>query len=93
MAKRYTGRIYKLEAEGCPLLYIGSTTTKLSSRMAAHRRDAKKKPHLPLYQTMNKYGVKNFSIVLLQLIENCTREQLKAAEYHYIQMLTQKTKA
>ena len=63
-SRGYTnGRIYKILNYIDNEVYVGSTCTHLSKRMAWHRRDATrpKRQHVPLYAKMKEYGIENFS--------------------------------
>ena len=64
------GKIYKIYNTVNEEIHIGSTTRKLSERMAEHRRPCtiKLKGHLPIYKAFMEFGVESFSI---ELIEKC----------------------
>lgn len=81
--KRYTGRIYRIINDIDNEAYIGSTTQRLSVRMGAHRRNARNGSKRPMYVHMRKIGIQHFKIFLLQHIDNCTKEELKALEHQY----------
>ena len=71
-------------------LYVGSTCQSLSQRMGEHRRGARKtrSQHFRLYQKMNKLGVENFTIVLLEEMPECQNiEQLRKKEREKIEEL------
>ena len=82
--KRYQGRIYRIINDIDHLAYIGSTTQQLCVRMAEHRRNARKGSKHPIYKHMRKLGIDHFKILLLQNIDNCTKEELEALEHEYI---------
>jgi group I intron endonuclease len=52
--------------------YVGKTTISVEKRFLEHLRDAKKrdKEERPLYKAINKYGENNFSIEILEQVEN-----------------------
>lgn len=83
VAKRYTGRIYHIINDIDNEAYIGSTTQRLSVRMGTHRRNAKNGSKHPVYVHMRKIGIEHFKIFLLQHIDKCTKEELKALENQY----------
>ena len=91
--KRYTGRIYRIINDVDNEAYIGSTTQRLSVRMGAHRRNARNGSKRPMYVHMRKVGIEHFKIFLLQHIDNCTKEELKALEHQYFtQVMVEKSK-
>ena len=76
------GTIYIVRNSKNNSIYIGSTTQKLSERMAQHRK-ATRNPRAnsyKVYRSMNELGVDNYYI---ELIENCScnnREELSKRE-------------
>lgn len=92
MTNYSNGKIYKIE----PLngedgdVYIGSTTKEyLSQRMTAHRRDYKQyldgKYHtVTSFKLFDKYGIDNCRIILLELVNANSKDELLAREAHYI---------
>lgn len=90
--KRYQGRIYMVVNDIDNNAFIGSTTQKLCVRMGQHRRFARAGSDNPLYHHMRKLGVKRFKIYLINHFDNCTKEELKAYEHHYITQLTAEQK-
>ena len=95
MVNYNNGKIYKIEPlngeEGD--IYIGSTTKEyLSQRMDKHRSDYKrflkeKSYNVTSYNLFNKYGVSNCKIVLLELVNVNTKDELLQREAHYIKNL------
>ena len=66
MTKDYSkSKIYKIINDIDDCVYIGSTTERLSSRMAKHRF-AMKTYNGRIYQHMRKYGSEYFHIVLIR---------------------------
>ena len=95
MVNYNNGKIYKIEPlngeEGD--IYIGSTTKEyLSQRMDKHRSDykyflkngAKKATS---YNLFNKYGVEDCKIILLELVNVNSKDELLMREAHYIKEL------
>ena len=83
------GKIYCIRNNIDDDIYVGSTTQRLSKRMAKHREDAKHKDkmHRNLYVKMLEHGLEHFYI---ELIEDCpceTLEQLRKQEGHYIRKM------
>ena len=87
------GKIYKIEPtcehdEGD--IYIGSTTKRLlSHRMASHRCEYKKWKNglyhkLTSFDIFDKYGVDNVKIVLIELVNANSRNELMSREAFYI---------
>ena len=64
------GYIYLIENKINNKKYIGKTYNSIESRWKEHIRDARKHLNRPLYQAINKYGVENFSISLIEYVEN-----------------------
>jgi hypothetical protein len=63
----YSISIYKVWLETNPeLFYIGSSKSKLSTRMAGHRQKARQGRTSLIYQTMRDKGINNFSCVLVE---------------------------
>jgi hypothetical protein len=90
------GKVYKIEPiceyeEG--EIYIGSTTKQyLSQRMTAHRtayNHSKNggKTQMTSFNLFDKYGINNCQIVLLELVNVNSKEELHQREAHYIRTL------
>ncbi len=90
------GKIYKIESingeDGD--IYIGSTTEKLlSERMSKHRSDYKRwknenvKCKYTSFILFDKYGVENCNIILLELVNCNSKDELLARERHFIKTL------
>ena len=60
-------KIYKIYNTVNDEIYIGSTTRKLSERMAEHRKPCNIKRHenLPIYKAFIEFGVESFFIELI----------------------------
>ena len=91
------GKIYKIEPicvhDECDI-YIGSTTKKyLSQRMDNHRCDYKrwkdcKCNKVTVYDIFDKYGVENCQIILIELVNASSKDELYAREKHHIKTLS-----
>ena len=79
-------KVYKLISSVDKKIYIGSTTQLLSSRLAKHKDDAKKKPR-PVHKHFNTIGWDKVRIVLIETVTCINREQLLQREQHYIDLL------
>ena len=83
------GKIYKIYNAVNDDIYVGSTTRKLSERMAEHRKpyNIKRHENLPIYKAFIEFGVESFFI---ELIEKCPcndKEELRKKEGEYIRQL------
>ena len=95
MVNYNNGKIYKIEPlngeEGD--IYVGSTTKEyLSQRMDAHRTNYKcflngKRSKTTSFILFNKYGVSNCNIILLELGNVNSKDELLIRESHYIKSL------
>ena len=95
MTNYSNGKIYKIE----PIngedgdVYIGSTTKEyLSQRMTAHRYDYKryldgKYHNVTSFKLFDKYGIDNCKIILLELVNTNTKDELHAREAYYIKLV------
>ena len=64
--KYQDGKIYKILNSESDDIYVGSTTQKLSKRMANHRTKLKSGRVLKLYEKMREIGEENFILNLLK---------------------------
>ena len=91
------GKIYKIEPRGDHSegdVYIGSTTKEyLCQRMTAHRsgyncfKRGTRQHKLTSYDLFDKYGVENCDIILLELVEANSKDELVSREAHYIRTI------
>ena len=84
--KYENGKIYKIESDQTDKVYIGSTTEKLSQRMAKHRCNYKKYNE-GKYCFVTSFDIIKFGDAKIYLIENfpCnSKEELQSRERHYI---------
>jgi hypothetical protein len=96
MVNYSNGKIYKIEALNAPMdekVYVGSTTKQyLSQRMDKHRSDYKQwkesKTHkITSFDLFDRYGVENCVIVLIELVNANSKDELHAREKHYIKTM------
>ena len=79
-------KVYKLISSVDSKLYIGSTTQRLSTRLAKHKNDAKYNPHF-VHKHFNTIGWDTVRIILIETVTCINREQLIQREQHYIDLL------
>lgn len=74
--------IYKITNKINNKCYIGQST-RIQDRWKEHSSnyEHKRHPELPLYKAMEKYGIKNFSFMVLQ---ECQKEELDEKEKYWI---------
>jgi hypothetical protein len=94
MAKYGNGKIYKIESSAGGKCYVGSTTQRLSERMAKHRHaykdlkaGNKKRGRSMVCDLFDKHGVDNCIIMLIESFACDTKEELHAREGHYIKTM------
>ncbi len=79
--KQYRIKCYKIFWDEYPKdVYVGSTRTSLSSRIAQHRNDSRRpfSEQNPVMKIMKKNGIDKMKYVLLEsYMVNCRDEQLK----------------
>ena len=65
-------------------VYVGKTMHSIEKRFKEHCKDSKKERNekRPLYNAMNKYGIKHFKISLL---EECDSENAEEREIYWIE--------
>lgn len=76
--------IYKIINNVNQKIYIGKTNLTIEKRWKEHCKDFKRErcEKRPLYDAMNKYGVENFSI---EMIEECLPEEANEKERYWIE--------
>lgn len=89
--RMYEGYIYKIYNNINDKVYIGQTIATIEIRWSQHKYDAKNKEQkYPLYHAMNKYGVSNFYICMIEKIENKNKSELRKIlnikECYYIEL-------
>jgi hypothetical protein len=98
MVNYSNGKIYKIEAINAPddeKVYIGSTTKQyLSQRMDKHRSDYRnwkdgneKYSKITSFDLFDKYGIENCVIVLIELVNANSKDELLAREKHFIKTM------
>lgn len=77
------GYIYKITNKINQKAYIGKTIYSIEKRWKEHQRDCFKRDReqRPLYNAINKYGIENFTI---ELIEEVDIKDLSAREVYWI---------
>ena len=75
--------IYKITNDVNGKVYIGKTLQDVEKRWKEQIRDSKKERYMnrPLYRAMNKYGVKHFTV---EIIEECSTENSDEREVFWI---------
>lgn len=74
--------IYKITNQLNNKVYIGATTRHPSIRFEEHCKDAIRFQDRPFYIAINKYGVENFK---LEIIEECESDELEEKEKYWIE--------
>lgn len=75
--------IYKITNKINNKCYIGQTIQKsVNNRWSRHKSDYRKKVNHPLYDSMNKYGIENFSFEIIYTANSI--EELNKLEEQYI---------
>ena len=78
------GRIYLIENQVNHKQYIGKTYNSIAERWKEHCKDYQKArcEKRPLYEAMNKYGIENFTVELIEETDNLEeREKYWVAYY------------
>jgi group I intron endonuclease len=83
----HKGKIYKIVNDINDDIYLGSTVKQLSNRMGGHRSKAKQFPERKIYITMNEIGIAHFKIILVESYKCETKDELRAREDYYINLL------
>lgn len=84
------GRVYLIENQVNGKKYVGKTYLTIEQRWLMHKKDSYRKAYenRPLYNAMRKYGIKNFSISLIEECENIEeREKFWIAYYDTFAMV------
>jgi group I intron endonuclease len=88
MVNYQNGKIYKMINDVNNEIYIGSTVKRLCNRMAQHRTNTKDiNNKSKVYIKMREIGIEHFKIVLLEKYACLSKEELRAREDHYINLL------
>jgi hypothetical protein len=81
------GKIYKIVNDEDEEIYVGSTCGSLRLRKAGHKSMAKRRPNQHVYAHLNEVGWEHVRIILLQQISCANKDELRAAEQHWIDLL------
>lgn len=85
MKTNKVGKIYKITNIANGKIYVGCTTGTIKKRFKEHVcRSSKFNYKTKLYNSMNKHGIKNFKI---DLIEECLIDAIYEREKYYISKL------
>jgi len=75
------GIIYLIENKINLHKYVGQTRQSLEKRWKHHLTESKSKSQRPLYRALNKYGIENFE---LSVLEECAVDDLNEREMYWI---------
>jgi group I intron endonuclease len=79
------GEIYKITNTINDKIYVGQTTRTAAIRWKEHQKNIQALKHrLPLYKALDKYGVDNF---VVEVLEICEDNQLNEKEVYWIKKL------
>ena len=79
------GEIYKITNTINDKIYVGQTTRTAAIRWKEHQKNIQALKHrLPLYKALDKYGVDNF---VIEVLEICEDSQLNEKEVYWIKNL------
>jgi len=79
------GSVYKIIHHQSDIVYVGSTFNELRHRFYCHKT---KNTKCCITKYIEKYGKKNFSIMLIKEYKVCDRKHLQAWEQFWINKLT-----
>ena len=77
-----TGIIYKITNIVNNKVYIGKTLETMEKRWKEHQKDSSRFTDRPLYRAMNKYGLENFTI---EIIDEPNIDLLSERESYWIE--------
>jgi hypothetical protein len=89
-AETFLGRIYRIFAPGCELVYVGSTKTTLVARLGAHRRDHRKFLRGNKSKYMSSFHVLDHPGATIDLVEESEfhdMQHFREREAYWIQRL------
>ena len=75
------GTIYLIENKINGHKYVGQTRVKLKERLYQHYCESKKYTNRPLYRAINKHGIGNFKV---EILEKCLVDTLDEREIYWI---------
>lgn len=74
--------IYKIENNLNGKIYIGATTQSVEDRWKQHLSERNRSWHRPLYKAINKYGIENFSVEIIEETDNLEERERYWIEYY-----------
>jgi len=85
---KQSGGIYKITCESNGSFYIGQASC-FSDRFNSHRRTLEKNEHgnSRLQNCFNKYGITSFSIELIEIVDQISKQNLSEREQYYVDTL------
>ena len=86
-----TAKIYKIVNTIDDMIYIGSTTQRLTKRMQNHRGRASKveQYNCKFHRHMNTIGLEHFKIILLKIITYSSKDEIEVEEFNEISKVAQ----
>lgn len=81
------GKIYRLVSSVDDEFYVGSTCTSLAKRLYNHKIDTRRNPMRLVYQHLNKVGLDNVDIVLVEEYACENKMELERRERYWIETL------
>ena len=83
MSETKTGTIYKISTPKSEKVYVGSTTQTINKRLSHHKYNKN-----CMAQKLLELG--ECKIEALEVLYNCTKEELRIKEQHYLELLEEK---
>ena len=84
MVNYQNGKIYKLVNSVDDKIYVGSTCGNLRLRKSRHKSKSKLEPNRHIYKHLNEIGWDNIDIILIELYQCNSKDELHARERHWI---------
>jgi hypothetical protein len=86
MNRYNNGKVYKLVNNIDNRIYVGSTCMPLAKRLYNHKTMARNKPS-HIHRELNTIGWENVRIILIEIVNAQTKDQLLMREQFYIDLL------
>jgi hypothetical protein len=87
MANFQDSKVYKLVNSVDDEIYIGSTCQTLTKKKYFHKKNSTRHPNRRVYEHLNRIGWENVRIILIESVQAFNKDQLRAREQHYIDLL------